>query len=350
MQIQMKRWFVVVLGVALGLGWGARAQAAKQTTNQNAIGFSVAATIPRNQLDQKQSYFDLKMKTGQTQTLKTTIYNSTNRDIEVATAIHTAYTNTNGIIEYVQPAKTFDASLKVKMSDVTKVNGPAKVTVPAKGSKVVTAKVTMPAKPFNGVVLGGWYFKRVDQKVTGAVKGTTNISNQYSYVIGLKYTSGKVPAPVLKLDKVKAGLANSHRGIIPYLRNTSAVIIPKLKLSTTISKADGTTVKKATKENVQLAPNSTFKYPLLLGDQELKAGRYHLHMVAKNQDHRWVFDRDFTISKQDAKHYNQKSVDDRGISVIWFIVLGALAMLVIGLLLIWLFFLIRKRKQRKTDD
>jgi len=345
------KWVITgALGLSV-LSMGLPAQAAKSSsssTTTNNIGFSVAAQTPKNQIDKKATFFDLKMTSGQTETLKTTIYNSTNRDIQVSSAIHTAYTNTSGAIEYVTPAKTYDSSLKYKVSDITKLDGAKTVTVPANGSKVVSATVKMPSGQFNGAMLGGWYFKRVDQKVTGEVKGATNISSQYSYVLGIKYSSGTTPDPVLKLSKVKAGMVNYHRGIIVTLRNTAAVMIPQVTTNTTITNKDsGKTVKKATQKNVMIAPNTTFNYPLLLGETKLQAGTYHLHMVAKNSAHKWTFDRDFKISAAEAKTYNQGSVDNNGISIWWLIGLGALGMLIVMLLVLWLIFWIRKRRQKK---
>ncbi|BDZ31922.1 DUF916 and DUF3324 domain-containing protein [Lactiplantibacillus sp. WILCCON 0030] len=336
----------LVVALLLSLQWGQVAQAATSTNKSNNIGFSVAAKIPDNQLNKKNSFFDLKMTKGQSETLQTTVYNVTNQDIKVRTAIHTAYTNENGLIEYVTPTKTFDQSLNYKMSDLTTIQGAKTITIPANSSKVVSAKVQMPNRNFNGVILGGWYFKRVDQKVTSDVKGTMNVKNQYSYVIGLKYTVGQVPTPKLKLAKVTVGMSNYHRGIFPYLRNTSVVIVPNLKMATTItSKNSGKVVKTAKKSNVQLAPNSVYRYPMLTGKTKLQAGKYHLKMVVKNSDHKWVFEKDFTITAQAAKRVNEKSVDNSGINVIWFIVFGALGMLILVLLGLWLFFFIKKRRQ-----
>lgn len=343
-------WLLGLMGVALGLTGMFKAQAASSSKQTNNIGYSVSAKLPKNQLNKKESFFDLKMKTGQKETLKAVVYNVTNRDIKVQTAIHTAYTNNNGTIEYVTPAKSFDASLTHKMADLAKLSGPKTVTVPANGSKTIKTKVSMPTSPFNGVILGGWYFKRVDQKVTGQVKGSMNVRNVYSYVIGMKFSMGKTPAPKLQLDKVKAGLENYHQSIFPYLRNVSAVIVPQLNLKTTItSKNSGKVVKTATKKNVQMAPNSVFKYPIQLGNTNLQAGRYHLRMVAKNSDHRWVFDRDFTITAAEAKQYNGKAVNNRGMSIWWLIGIGALAMLIIVLLVLWFIFWLRRRRQKRED-
>ncbi|MFC6181882.1 DUF916 and DUF3324 domain-containing protein [Lactiplantibacillus daowaiensis] len=341
----------VLIGLVAGLIGGNHTIQAAGTTQSNNIGFSVAAKIPKNQLNQKNSFFDLKMHSGQTQTLKTVIYNVTNRDIKVQTAIHTAYTNGNGVIEYVQPTQSFDSSLKFKMADLTKLSGSKTVVVPANGSKVVTAQVKIPKTTFNGVILGGWYFKRVNEKATSTVKKSMNITNEYSYVIGLKYTLGKVPAPTLQLTKVIAGMQNYHKGIFPVLRNPRAVIISNLNIKTKVTaRNSGKTVVTNTKQHAQLAPNSTYKYPLLLGKTNLQAGKYHLHMVVKNSQHRWVFDRNFTINQAAAKKYNAASVDTSGINIIWFIVLGALGMLILVLLLLWLVLWLKRRRQQSQDQ
>ena len=339
--------FIFSLGVTMGLFNHLQAMAKTNDSQNNDIGFSVSARIPNDQINKKNTFFDLKMTKGKSQTLKTVIYNTTNQDIKIQTAIHTAYTNSNGTIEYVTPSKSFDKSLKTRMSRITKISGDKVVTVPANGSKTVSAQVEIPNKNFDGVILGGWYFKRVDQKVTGSVKKSMNVTNQYSYVIGLKYTMGKVPSPKLVLGNVKAGMSNYHRGIFPELRNVTPVIVPNVTLHTTIkSKNSGKVVKDVTKKQVQMAPNSVFKYPILTGNKQLQAGNYHLHLVAKNDQHRWVFDKDFTISNEDAQKFNSASVDNSGISIWWLVGLGALGMLVlVGIIWLVIWYIKKRSKQ-----
>ncbi|MFB9768667.1 DUF916 and DUF3324 domain-containing protein [Lactiplantibacillus modestisalitolerans] len=342
--------FAMTLMTGMGLMVTARAAQAKNTPS-NEIGFSVSAQLPKNQANKKNSFFDLNMAKGQQQTLKTVINNTTDRDIKVRMGINTAYTNNNGVIEYMTAAKVFDPSLKVRVGEITTIVGPKTVTVPANGSKTVSAQVKMPAKQFNGTLLGGWFFKRVSDKATGSVKGTTNLKNEYAYVIGLKYRSGQEQQPTMKLGKVEAGMINYHRGILAELRNPAAVVISNLKMNTTItSKNSGKVVKKATKQAVQMAPNTLYDYPVLTGNQKLQAGKYHLHMVVKNQAHRWVFDRDFMITQQSAQKYNKASVDDNGISIWWLVALGALGMLILILIIIGIILLIKKQRQRDEDE
>ncbi|WP_125764399.1 DUF916 and DUF3324 domain-containing protein [Levilactobacillus mulengensis] len=337
--------FSLILG---GLGLTTVANAA----GENEVGYSVKASIPKNQINKKNSFFDLKMASNQTEYLKVRVYNVTNQDIQVKTAIHTAWTSSAGAIEYVKPASSFDSSLRYKMSDISKIQGKSTLTIPAGSSKVVTAKVQMPKTSFKGVILGGWYFKRVDTKVTGDVKGASNLRNSYSYVVGMKYTMGNTtPNPDMKLGKVAAGLGDYHRGVFADLRNPTAVIIPNLNMKTTITDRDGgKVIKQATKKNVQMAPNTTFRYPMYFGKEELKAGHYHLHMVVKNTDRTWVFDRNFTITAAQAAKFNRGSVESSGISLWLVLALGALGMLILILLILLIIYLIRRNKKKQEDQ
>ncbi|NLR31980.1 DUF916 and DUF3324 domain-containing protein [Levilactobacillus tujiorum] len=326
---------------------GNSAQAATATNN---VGYNVSAKLPSNQINKNNSFFDLRMNSNETQKLQVRVYNVTNEEINVKTAIHTAWTGSAGAIDYVNAAKSYDPSLRYKMSDITKIQGKQTITIPAKGSRLVTAKVNIPKTNFNGVILGGWYFQRVDDKVTGTVKGAGNLKSRYSYVIGMKYTMGRVPNPSMSLGKVSAGLSNYHRGVIANIRNTTAVMIPNLKTTTTITNRDGgEVVQKAKQENVQMAPNTTYSYPMLYGKTALEAGHYHLHMVVKNTDHEWVFDRNFTITKAQADKYNKNSVDNQGLNIWLLVALGALGMLILVLLILLIIYLIR-RKRRKDDE
>lgn len=348
-------WWKSGMGLLTVIGMvifgGLRGQAASNQMPANGtVGFSVAAQLPKNQRNANHSFFDLAMRMGQTQRLQVTIRNSTNRDIQVKSAIHTASTNPNGIIEYAQNPDHYDASLKYRFGELTKLVGPSEVTIPANGSKVVSADVKLPAGEFQGVLLGGWYFQLVDQKATGVVKGATNVTSKYSYVIGMRYTVGQVPNPELKLANVKPEMLNGHHGIFPHIRNVQPAMLMGVDVQTQITrKRDGKVVRSAHKTDVQFAPNSEFRYPLLAGHTPLSAGEYHLHMVAKSRAHRWVFDRDFSINWQTAQHYNHATVDTLPKSPWWLLGVGAAGMLA-AILAVWLFVAWRRKRPQPEDE
>ncbi|WP_137625428.1 DUF916 and DUF3324 domain-containing protein [Lactiplantibacillus pingfangensis] len=350
MLIKKRFWEIASLGLSvlamlmLRPTWGMAA-----TSPDNNIGFSVVAKRPTNQLDSSHSFFDLKMQSGQTQTLKAVIYNVTKHELKIKMGIHTAYTNTNGVIEYVNPGKTFDSSMKYQLGQLTQVKRTDVVIVPPNSAKVVEAEVKIPRTNFQGVMLGGWYFEKDDDKVTSTVSGAMTVRNHYSYVIGLKYTMGEVPKPELKLGKVAPGLANARQAVVTELRNVSAVLVPAVNLETTIThKATGKVVKSAKRSNVQLAPNTVFKQPILTGTAGLIAGQYRLRLVAKNKDHRWVFQKDFTITKLAAKETAKRSVENKGLNPMWLVAAGAMGMLLLGSLILWLWHLVKKNKRNES--
>lgn len=346
MAVKQRFWGIV--SVAVGLLFGVvcgpvQGQAAK--TPSNNIGFSVSAQLPENQRNHDHSFFDLTMQSGQQQTIKVKIVNVTNRDIKIKTGINTAYTNDNGVIEYLAAPKHLDQSLKFQLGKLTKLKGKSIVTVPANGSKIVEAQIEIPKFTFNGTMLGGWFFQKIDEKVTSEVKDAMTVHNQYAYVIGLKYSFGQTPPPKLTLSQVKSGLLNHHQSTIAELRNPTAVIIPKVSLATTISnRSTGKSVKTITKNGVQFAPNSSYHYGLLTGNDSLKAGNYHLRMVAKNSAHRWVLEKDFTITKAAVKQTARKSVESHQLNSLWLVAAGAMAMLIIGGLVAWLVYLVKRRQ------
>ncbi|WP_024626312.1 DUF916 and DUF3324 domain-containing protein [Lactiplantibacillus fabifermentans] len=343
--MKLFRTIVVVVAIVSAL-WGI-VDTGSASTTESPIGFSVAANIPENQRNKNESYFNLNMNSNTSQDLKATIFNVTNHEIKVEMAIHTAHTNENGVIEYVHPLKKADASLKYRMNNITQINGSKIVTVPAQGKKQVIATVQIPKTKFEGVIQGGWFFQKVDDKVTGGVEGTLNVKSKYSYVIGLSYTLGKVPEPNLMLDSVEPGLENYHQSIFSNLRNTAAVMIPHIYTDTTITnKNTGKVIEREKKENVQMAPNSGYHYPISTHDKDLQAGNYHLHMVAKNNQHQWIFDRDFTITRKMAKKYNRAAVINHRVNIWWFVLSGALGMLLLCIIGSYIYIKIRRRSQK----
>lgn len=346
MAVKQRFWGIVSLGIGLlfGVMCGAvQGQAVK--TPSNNIGFSVSAQLPENQRNQDHSFFDLNMQSGQRQTIKVKVANVTNRDIKIKTGINTAYTNDNGVIEYLAVAKHFDQSLKFQLGKLTRLKGNTIVTIPANASKIIEAQINIPELTFNGTMLGGWFFQKIDEKVTSEVKETMTVHNQYAYVIGLKYSFGQEAKPELVLSQVRAGLANHHQGTIAELRNKTAVIIPNISLETTISNRDtGKRVKSITKSGVQMAPNSNYHYGFLTGTDSLKAGKYHLRMIAKNKAHRWVFEKDFTITNSEVKQTARQSVESHQLNPLWLVMTGAVAMLIIAGLVYWLAYLVKRRQ------
>lgn len=80
-------------------------QISSQVTSHKTdeVGFSVEAKLTQNQIDSNVTYFDLKMKPEDTQTLEVEVKNTSSEEITIKVQTITASTNRNGIIDYRTP-------------------------------------------------------------------------------------------------------------------------------------------------------------------------------------------------------------------------------------------------------
>lgn len=340
-------------GVLLG-GLGLFNKSVEAKSPANNIGYSVQSIQSDKQVKAslKQSYFDLKLDAKEKETISVKIFNSSDKALKIRNAVYTASTNDNGQLEYAKELakKNIDKSMKYPLASLTKLDSGSVVTVPAKGSKIVKATITMPKDSFNGVLLGSWYFEKVDNstKETNNKKGIS-ISNAYSYAIGIKILEKKTVEPNMNLLSVKAGMRNYRKGVFPVFQNDKAVIIPKLTIKSEIMKKGSTNVlENTTLKNLSMAPNSNFKFPMLYDKGQLEAGDYTLKAVATSGKNTWKFNKNFTITNDDASKYNKDAIGDpqKATNPLWYVALG----LGLAILVILIFFLIKRYVDKKKAD
>lgn len=335
----MKKLFwqwVLLMGVFFG--------GLTMTAKADSLNYTVTADLPSNQINSQVSYFDLKVKPGQRQTLTINIKNKDSQAHRYTVTPNLAVTNDNGIIDYSQAKAKADSSLKFNVK--TALSAKQTVTVPAKTTKKVAIKLTMPKKAFNGIALGGinviQEMKQQKQKSNGMA-----INNQYAYVIGLQLReSAKVTLkPNMKLHQVKATQINYRNYVTANLQNDQPVIMHGLKIKSYVTKA-GSSKKVLTtnKENLSMAPNSNFNFAIGEGTQQLAAGKYVLHLTATADQGKWQFTKNFTISSKQAQTLNDTAVGNTAQKNYfwWFVAFGLIILALLGLV-IWL--VLKNRKQ-----
>ncbi|MGJ3874571.1 DUF916 and DUF3324 domain-containing protein [Lactiplantibacillus plantarum] len=315
------------------------------TARADDLNYTVQADLPDNQINQKVSYFDLKVTPGQTQNLTLTIKNSDSKEHRYTVSPNLAVTNNNGIIDYSQAKAKADDSLNFNIK--TALSKSQVVTVPAKSSKKVTIKLTVPEKKFAGVALGG--INIIQELSTKAKQSSSGmaINNQYAYVIGLQLRESDPSGikPVMKLHAVKAKQRNYRNYVTANLQNNQPVIMHGLKIKSYVTKA-GSSKKllTTTKENMSMAPNSNFDFAVGDGTQQLKAGKYTLHLTATADKGKWQFTKNFTITDKEAQTLNDTAVTEKQSNYFWwFVALGALIVVLLGAI-IWLLLKNRRRQ------
>ncbi|MGM0238831.1 DUF916 and DUF3324 domain-containing protein [Enterococcus sp. AZ103] len=334
----------------------------------NEFGFAVEPQIPENQIDKSKTYYDLQLDPGQAQQLSVHLVNDTDNPVKVEATIKSATTNSNVVVEYGPNKLKADKSLKYNLADYAKM--PNTIDIPAKSTLDVPIDVTMPSENFDGVMAGGITFKEIkkDNKTADSSndKGLA-IQNEYSYVVALllRENTNEV-APNLKLHTVKASQVNARNVILANVQNDQATYINQVAIDAQITeKGKSKVLYKKSAENLQIAPNTNFDFPVSLNGKSLKAGTYHLKMIVngnqlaegqfvrtgedKKEIHysnQWILEKDFTIKAETAKKLNAKDVSIKK-DYTWLYILIGILLLLLVIILIWV---IRRRKKKNDEE
>lgn len=314
-----------------------------QVNADAGLALGVNPQLPANQVDSQHGYFDLQVKPDAKQTLVVALSNGTKEPIDVSASVNTAKTNQAMQIEYGPNKLKSDRSLQYDLPSLLK--GPKKVTIPARTTKEVRYKLTVPKTAFLGSLAGGITFT-VDHQTDGAAQQKKDgMLNRYSYVVGVvlrEDTHTKVK-PELTMPKVKAGSYNARNAILVTLVNDQPTFIKQLSTRAVVTKRDSDKKIIDTKQKGQnIAPNSRFTYALGLGDnKKLKPGKYRLQLTVKNHDYTWHLKRDFTITDAQAKQLNKHDVSIERPNYLVII----LVLLVLGGLLTLPVYLIKKNRK-----
>lgn len=274
----------------------------------NDMNFSVEANIPSNQIDKSQTYFDLKMKPGQKQDISITIKNGSDAEASFSVIPRTAVTNQNGVIDYGKDLPK-DSSLKYQFTDIVK--GEMNYTLKPNETKKAVFHINMPKTSYKGIILGGFRIQKNQTENKSSEEGV-QIKNQYAYVIGAKLSESEVNVtPKVELNDIKPVLQNYHTAISVNLQNTEPVIISKLEVEAKVTKKNKKEVlHQAKKENMSMAPNSNFDFPISWDDKELSAGKYHLSLIARDKKgNEWEFEKSFEIKEKETKKLNKEAVE-----------------------------------------
>ncbi|MBC1376075.1 DUF916 and DUF3324 domain-containing protein [Listeria farberi] len=321
----------------------------QQVDAAESNNFSVKAVLPDNQASSV-TYFDLQMEPKQKQKLDVEITNQSKEKMTINCVANTAITNEMGYVDYSIPKTKPDETLKYPFAYITEESD-SEVSLEPNETKIWSVTVQMPEESYDGIILGGLHFKeKTKEKTEKETKQEkeVQIKNEYAYVIGVKLTEKTtVVKPELVLNQIKAGSRNYRNVVEINLQNTKATLVGGLAVDAKIYKKGSEKVLHESKRtDLSMAPNSNFNYSVDWKNQELKPGKYKLHLVAKNKDDKWEWTRDFTISSDEAKKANKKALGLEK-DYTWMYIVGGLLLFI---LIIIATYFVGKRAAKKKDD
>ena len=292
-------------------------------TSAAELRFSVETEIPENQIDKTKTYFDLMMKPDQEQILKVRAANSTDENLVIDVSVKSATTNSNGVIEYGESLTALDKSAPADLSEIIQLkDGGESVELPAKSEKVDETK------------------DKQKENTNGLA-----IENRYAYTVAVLLREHEtVVQPELSLEKVEPTQRNARSVISATLLNHEAAYLQSMKVTANVkNKKTNNVILEKEQEDMQMALNSIFNFPIPYEENEMEAGTYVLAMTVEGSGKKWQFTKEFTISKEEAKTFNEKDVTVKKTeSKLIYLLIGLLLLL----LIICLFIILRLKKQK----
>lgn len=316
------------------------------SANDETVGYSVRAIIPENQLNLEVTYFDLRVEPNQKQVINVEILNSSQEDIEIDIHITNPITNSNGLIDYTNVEAKPEESLKIPITEIATVEEKT-VSIQAGKSMILPIYLEIPKEEFSGIILGGIYFEKKTDKDEEKNKEGVQITNKYSYVIGLKLKEVDIDVePALLLTSVKPALVNYRTAVKAKIQNSAPTIVEKLAINGIVYNSKGKEVRRIDVEDYRMAPNSSMDFVIDWKKEELKPGKYTLSLHANSGMRNWDWEEEFTIPKEQAQLLNEKAIDIyKDYSLAIYLGFSLIVLILLGII-VWL---VRRNKQLKDN-
>ncbi|MGG5324681.1 hypothetical protein IGJ83_000379 [Enterococcus pernyi] len=316
---------------------------------EGTLNFYVTPEFSNNQKSGNDRYFQLTLPPDATEKLTLKLQNANAEAKKIKITPHTAYTNVMGVVEYGQDAEKADSTLKHSLDEL--IEQPEIIELAGNETKTVTLDLNMPKEEFEGLLAGGLRVSEVKEEATEETSNEEGVAiqNDFAYIIGV-VVSNKQDAvqPDLDLLDVFADQLNYRNVISANLQNFTPTFVNRLEVEATVQKVgEEEILYQASQEQMQMAPNSNFNFPISLEGDRFRSGDYVLKMTARSGEEEWEWERKFTIEADEARALNQQDVTI-DTSINWWLVAAVILILFLLLIIVWL--LIKKQRAKNKED
>lgn len=316
---------------------------------EETLSFYVTPEFPESQVEGSNSYFDLNLGAGETETLALKLQNASEEPIQVQVTPHTAYTNVHGVVEYGKDAQTPDSSLTYSLDEL--IASSEILELAGNETKTITVPLHMPEESFEGFLAGGLRIAEVKEAQEEAPNDGEGVAikNEFAYVVGVVVSNSRAfVQPDLELLDVFADQLNYRNVISAKLQNVTPTFVNRLAVEATVQRAgEDEILYEASEEMMQMAPNSHFDFPISLAGDRFQSGEYVVKLKATSGEEEWTWERTFTIEADRARSLNRQDVRIDS-SVNWWMI-GAISLVVL-LLGIVVYLIIQKKKTAKSEQ
>lgn len=319
-------------------------------------GFSIAALLPENQVNNEITYFDLQMEPGMEQTIQIEAENTEEVAIIVYLELHESYTSDDGTIQYLNTIEP-DKSMNVRLTDIATVREKELRLEPGE-TKAFNIDIKMPEEQYDGVLLGGLVAtSSYVEDITTEDDSAFAIENRFALIKGLilRETDTKV-TPEFNLESVEAGMTNLRPDIKLNIQNAASLIVKEMKVKAEVTKKGQTEVLHSLNiEDADMAPNSSANFLIKYKDQEVVPGDYTARVVLEYEGQEWTWEEDFVIEAAAAAEINEEGIieeaeKEAGLPMWVYIALGVGATLILFLIIVVVIMLTKKGKNERDNN
>ncbi|ONN40436.1 DUF916 and DUF3324 domain-containing protein [Enterococcus mundtii] len=316
------------------------------TAEEGTLNFYVTPEFPESQVEGSNRYFDLNVAPGSTEKLTLKLQNANNQAKTIQITPHTAFTNVMGVVEYGKEAEKADPTLPYSLAEL--IETPEPIELAGNETKTVEVSLNMPKESFSGFLAGGLRVSEVKEETERERTDEEGVAikNEFAYVVGVVVSNDRTAVqPDLDLLDVFADQLNYRNVISANLQNFTPTFVNRLEVEATVQKeGENDVLYKARQEQMQMAPNSNFNFPISLEGDRFRSGEYILKLTARSGENEWQWEQKFKIEVDEARALNRKDVTiDSNLN--WWLI-GVISFIVLLLLIIiWLVWKKRNEKQ-----
>ena len=270
-------------------------------------GLTAEWLIPDSDVSEHPRIPVLMLEPGQEEVLQAYIENNTENDITFSSIIvHTPTTLDRGKIYYRPRDIEHDPSLQHPVEDLINITG--EKTVPANGSVIINLNIKMPEEEFLGILLGSLYL-RWEQEIDGETAHGSLFRWFY-----LRNNMDDVPKE-FALGEVTFGTFDEEEMFRVHVRNTASRHAFPFIIAAFVTDGNGTgSYHSRLVENMEMAPNTGFNFPLRLGKNDLNAGDYILWVSIFYGTETWLWQYDLQVTDDGVWVWGEHSLTSHTVS------------------------------------
>lgn len=290
------------------------------------VGFTVKALLPENQRDSNVTYFDLRVKPDEIQSLEVEVENSSSKPFYVTVDPADAGSSNAGDIAYYEKGQA-DIPAECAFSTIAYAEQEYMLLQPGE-KKIAKIIFTTPKEPFDGCILGGIKVtqyptadalpalngdqKKLDEFLNSVQDSDTTksaasptvtegigVESRIAYAIAVMLTeTDTIRKPDFSMDQVKAQTIDLKTAIVFPLQNTEPVLAKDVKADFAVYQlGDNKTLYQKSSAQLDFAPNAMLSYAMYIEKGSVPPGEYIVEVQLQGEEKTWNFDGQFTVDK-----------------------------------------------------